>query len=115
VVPITRTPAPSRVDEGAPAAASVPIEAAAPPRRSKYAVFGEYLTTYREPRADLTYGRIEAILGFKLPRSFSVYRPAWANAARGGTPLMRAVREAGWRVESVSLGERVIFTRVHEP
>jgi hypothetical protein len=115
VVPITRTPAPSRAEEGAPAAPSVPIATAASPRRSKYAVFGEYLAAYREPRADLTYARIEAVLGFKLPPTFSVYRPAWANAARGGTPLMRAVREAGWRVDSVSRGERVIFTRVSEP
>ncbi|GAB6390927.1 MAG: hypothetical protein MdMp014T_0300 [Treponematales bacterium] len=57
----------------------------------------------------LTFSDIKRILGFPLPPSASVHRPWWANDVSHSQA--KAWLDAGWQVESVSLGQSVTFVK----
>jgi hypothetical protein len=80
-------------------------------RRSKYAPVGEYLASVKRDRVGLTYTQIEEMVGEPLPPSAHNHRAAWSNSEQNTWPLMGQVRAAGWRVESVQMGSKVVFTR----
>ncbi|MBF4509324.1 MAG: hypothetical protein ISP10_02415 [Aeromicrobium sp.] len=80
-------------------------------RRSKYAPVVEYLQGVRSDRVDLTYRQIEEMVGEPLPPSAHNHRAAWSNSDQNPWPLMRHVLDAGWRVESIRMGSKVVFVR----
>jgi|GEM_PF-86167 len=73
----------------------------------KYAPLEEYLRAADKPAVNLTFQEIESILGQPLPRSARDYRPWWSNP-RGtqGLSQQSAWLDAGYHVDSVSLGEQ---------
>ncbi|MDT8322447.1 MAG: hypothetical protein RQ826_18190, partial [Xanthomonadales bacterium] len=73
----------------------------------KYAPLEEYLRAADKPEISLTFQEIESILGQPLPQSARDHRPWWSNP-RGSNALSQqsAWLDAGYHVESVSLGER---------
>lgn len=80
-------------------------------RRSKYAPVVEYLQGVRSDRVDLTYGQIEEMVGEPLPPSAHNHRAVWSNSDQNPWPLMRHVLDAGWRVESIQMGSKVVLVR----
>ena len=73
----------------------------------KYAPLEEYLRSAEKPEVSLTFQEIESILDLPLPRSARDHRPWWSNP-RGTHVLSQqsAWLDAGYRVDSVSLGEQ---------
>ena len=80
-------------------------------RRSKYAPIGDLLRGSQAQRVEMTYSQIEELVGEPLPPSAHNHRAAWANSSQNTWPLMRVVRAAGWRVDSVQMGSKVVFVR----
>jgi hypothetical protein len=78
---------------------------------SKYQPLQTYLERQQAGRVRLSFGEIERLLGFSLPRSAREYRPWWSNNT-GGNVAIRAWRDAGWRTADVDMaGEQVTFVR----
>lgn len=80
-------------------------------RRSKYAPVIDYLNSVKSDRVDLSYKQIEEMVGEPLPPSAHNHRAMWSNSEQVGWVMMRRVLEAGWRVESVQMGSKVVFVR----
>jgi len=59
---------------------------------NKYAALVEWLTGQATDSVLLTFGRIESIVGFELPKSYRMYPAAWA----AGSSLGSQLRMAGW-------------------
>jgi hypothetical protein len=59
----------------------------------------------------MSYSQIEELVGEPLPPSAHNYRAAWANSSQNTWPMMRVVRAAGWKVDSVQMGSKVVFVR----
>ncbi|WP_139490159.1 DUF7662 domain-containing protein [Brevibacillus dissolubilis] len=74
---------------------------------SKYDPMQRYLNS--EVKITLTYSEIENILGFKLPESAYKHREWWANGSHSHSNMWIG---AGWKVDSVELGEHIIFKRL---
>ncbi len=81
--------------------------------RGKYAPLYRHLTALVEPEWRISFGDIEAILGFDLPASARLYRPWWANQKRGsGHSHALAWQAAGWKTKDVDLeAETLVFER----
>jgi hypothetical protein len=78
--------------------------------RSAYSPLNRWLGARPDATAELTFRRIEEILGRALPQSAQSYREWWANTAQ--SPQGRAWLDAGWTVSDVSLnGRRVTLQR----
>ena len=88
-----------------------PIREAA--ARGKYAPLYRHLNTLVDRTWRISFGDIEAILGFDLPASARLYRPWWANQKRGGGHSHAlAWQAAGWRTRDVDLeAETLVFER----
>jgi hypothetical protein len=86
-------------------------------RMAKYDRLGKHLSALdRGDRHTLTFDRIEAILGFPLPKSARQYQAWWANQIGGGHAQANAWLDSGWRTEALSLaGRRVTFKPVATP
>jgi hypothetical protein len=84
---------------------------------AKYDRLGEHLSELsRDTSHTLAFERIEAILGFALPRSARSYQAWWANQVGGGHVQANAWLDEGWHTEQLSLGRRqVTFTPVTTP
>lgn len=80
-------------------------------RPSKYAPVGQYLQASTSDRVDLSYKQIEEMVGEPLPPSAHNHRAAWSNSTQNTWPLMGQVRAAGWKVDSVQMGSKVVFVR----
>jgi hypothetical protein len=64
----------------------------------------------------LSFDRIEAILGFRLPRSARDYQAWWANQVGPGHVQSSAWLDNGWHTELLSLkGRHVTFKPVATP
>jgi hypothetical protein len=62
----------------------------------------------------MSFGEIEKVLGFKLPKSAYEYEAWWSNNPTGHSHC-RAWVEAGWRTEAVDLpGRKITFRRSAE-
>ena len=93
------------------------------PRRERLAreaaARGKYAPPYRRlaamdgPRWRVSFGEIEAILGFDLPASACLHRPWWANRnGGGGHGHALAWQAAGWKTGQVDLeAETLVFER----
>ena len=84
---------------------------------AKYDPLGEHLSGLpRDTSHTLSFDRIEAILGFSLPKSARSYQAWWANQVGGGHVQANAWLDEGWHTEQLSLAQRqVIFTPVATP
>jgi hypothetical protein len=87
-------------------------------KRGKYAPLHEFLMQrfLRQPAEKAwrtSFGEVEEILGFKLPKSARIHRPWWANQAIGGGHSHALAWEmAGWRTSQVDLiAETLAFIR----
>jgi hypothetical protein len=76
---------------------------------TKYAPLQAFLQSSPNSREMLTFSQVEQILGFPLPASASAYRPWWGNDIT--RVHAKAWLDAGWKVESVSLGHSVTFVK----
>lgn len=74
----------------------------------KYKPLYNYLKSNEGTYIKLNFEDIERIISDKLPTSASKYRAWWAN---GGHIQANAWLEAGWKVQSVVLGEYVEFVK----
>lgn len=81
---------------------------------SKYEPLQRFLRDRPEGQVPLSFEKIEAILGFSLPRSARRYAPWWSNV--GGTHVQaNAWLSAGWRTSSVDVpGGKVVFVKDHD-
>ena len=61
-----------------------------------------------------SFGEVESILGFRLPKSARLHRPWWANENPGRSHTHAlAWMSAGWKTAEVDLGaETLVFRRV---
>ena len=84
---------------------------------SKYDRLGKHLSGLdRATSHTLGFDRIEAILGFALPKSAHDYQAWWANQVGGGHVQANAWLDNGWHTEQLSLDRRqVTFTPVATP
>lgn len=81
--------------------------------RGKYAPLYRRLAAMDGPRWRVSFGEIEAILGFDLPASARLHRPWWANQnGGGGHSHALAWQAAGWKTGQVDLeAETLVFER----
>ena len=64
----------------------------------------------------MSFERIEAVLGFSLPKSARQYQAWWANQVGAGHVQSNAWLGEGWHTESLSLsGSNVTFKPVETP
>ena len=84
---------------------------------SKYDRLGEHLSGLdRGTSHTLSFDRIEAILGLRLPRSARAYQAWWANQVGEGHVQSNAWLDSGWHTERLSLPHKhVTFTPVDTP
>jgi predicted nucleic acid-binding protein len=75
----------------------------------KYSPLEHFLRRSRMMTVTLSYAQIEKILESRLPPSAHKHKPWWAN---GGHSQANSWLNAGWKVDSVSLGKSVTFKRV---
>ncbi len=78
---------------------------------SKYEALPQFLARKRRAIQRLSFGEIERVLGFKLPRSAYRHEAWWANNAAGHSHA-RAWLKSGWRADTIDLaGRKVTFRR----
>jgi hypothetical protein len=82
---------------------------------SKYRKLTEYLKALDSTRWTASFAEIEAILGFKLPKSAYSYPAWWANQAGEGHSHCAAWKNIGWRTEGLDISKRrVSFSYLKE-
>jgi hypothetical protein len=82
---------------------------------SKYESLPQFLAGAPGSQKRLSFGEIERILGFKLPKSAYEHEAWWSNNATGHSHA-RAWLNAGWRTQDVDIsGRKVTFRRAEEP
>ena len=78
---------------------------------SKYEPLPQFLGSVGGAMRRMSFGEIERILGFKLPKSAYQHEAWWANNVTGHSHA-RAWIKSGWRTEAVDLAARkVTFCR----
>lgn len=83
--------------------------------RGKYAPLYNYLSRATSEELEMTFEKLEAILGFTLPDSARIYRPWWANQSKSGHSQSMAWAVAGWKTANVDLEEETLnFIRTDE-
>lgn len=108
-------------EEGAPPARVAPVarssqrgrpgKAAARAPRGKYAALTRWLLEAEEPEVRASFADVEAVLGFRLPRSCRAHGAHWHGY--DGSAVARAIADAGRRASDVSLGrETLTFVRL---
>ncbi|MBX9845083.1 MAG: hypothetical protein K2Z80_25065 [Xanthobacteraceae bacterium] len=81
---------------------------------AKYAAFGAFLRKQKAQHVPLTFGKIEEIIGGRLPAS-ARYSAWWSNNPTNNV-MTRVWLEAGFRSEQVDIaGRKVVFRRVSAP
>ena len=74
---------------------------------SKYEPLPRFLASVGETARRMSFGEIERILGFKLPKSAYQHEAWWSNNATGHSHA-RAWQKSGWRTEAVDLTARKV-------
>ena len=80
----------------------------------KYHKLYSHLSSLEEQDWPTSFGKIEAIVGFNLPKSAYIHRAWWANeAGETGHTQSLAWREAGWETAEVDMkAQSLIFRRI---
>lgn len=80
---------------------------------SKYSQLYEHLARRADSEWGASFSEIEAILGFRLPKSAQEYPAWWANQTGEGHSQSSAWQKAGWQTSDLDLrGRFVRFRRV---
>ncbi|MDN4493072.1 DUF7662 domain-containing protein [Ureibacillus aquaedulcis] len=79
-------------------------------RGEKYLPLHQYLKSNASEYITLPFEKIEMILGFKLPNSAYKYSPWWSNNIGTHTQAHSRI-DAGYKTQSVQLGNQVVFRR----
>lgn len=80
----------------------------------KYQPIYDYLLKYNRNSLDITFSKLEKILGFRLPQSAYQYNAWWSNNSSHSNA--RAWVAAGWQTEQINLtGQRVRFVKIGGP
>lgn len=81
--------------------------------RSKYRRLYSYLSSLQVSEWRTSFSQIEAVIGFKLPRSARLHRPWWGNQrSPSGHSHALAWSVAGWETAEVDMdGETLLFRR----
>ena len=74
----------------------------------KYDPLFRYLNSNRNKQVTLSYFEIEKILSAKLPVSACKYKEWWDNNSHVQS---KSWRDAGYKVDTVFLGDKVIFVK----
>ena len=74
----------------------------------KYDPLFRYLNANRNTLVSLSYSEIENILSAKLPTSAYKYKEWWDNNSHVQS---KSWRDAGYNVDTVFLGDKVIFVK----
>ena len=81
---------------------------------SKYHPLFTYLQSRGTEFVPMTFGEVERVLGFKLPKS-KVYAAWWSNNPTNNV-MTKEWLAAGYRTEQVDLaGQRLVFHKVARP
>ncbi|OKY79116.1 MAG: hypothetical protein BTN85_1622 [Candidatus Methanohalarchaeum thermophilum] len=72
----------------------------------KYLSLFNYLSNENEGMIELGFDEIEEILGFNLPEAARKHRAWWANS---GHPQCKAWLKAGFRVDEIYLGDKIVL------
>src|SRR5690606_1756357 len=80
------------------------ISEQAPVSNSRYARLADYLSSLQIDREQISFERIEQIIGEKLPPSAREHRSWWANASVSHIQS-RQWLSAGWRVAGINMTE----------
>ena len=76
----------------------------------KFEALADYLRTQSLQTFDLTFAKIESIIGDKLPQSAS--RPQyWANTTSASGPVRAALKDTSYETFLISGSSRVQFRR----
>jgi hypothetical protein len=79
----------------------------------KYQPLSDFLRKQQVDQIELTFGEIEDIVGFKLPRSATDYRAWWSNNPSNSV-MTKAWLEAGFESEQVDMaGHKLVFRRLN--
>ena len=78
----------------------------------KYRALWQWLTRQQQTRIQTTFGDLEEVIGFSLPRSSRDHEPHWYIYQ--GSAVARAIIDAGWRARDVNLSAETL-TLVKEP
>ena len=70
---------------------------------SKYEALPQFLARVEHATYRMSFGEMEKILGFKLPKSAYEHEAWWSNNATGHSHA-RAWLKSGWRTEAIDLG-----------
>ena len=82
---------------------------------TKYAPLSDFLNTAAFTRLNASFAEIEAVLGFRLPKSAYTHAEWWSNNDTGHSHA-RSWLQAGWRTEDVDLAHRkVTLSRAPAP
>ena len=80
--------------------------------RGKYKELYHWLSNLQVQEQRATFGDIERVIGFGLPKSARLHRPWWSNQKAGGHSHALAWLMAGWKTAEVDMeGERLVFQR----
>ena len=81
--------------------------------RGKYRRLYQHLRGLDTDEWQTTFGEVESIAGFPLPRSARFYRPWWANQSSGSAHSQSlAWSAAGWETAKVNMdAETLLFRR----
>ena len=81
--------------------------------RGRYRKLYEHLCALQAMEWRTSFGEVEAIIGFDLPRSARLHRPWWANQSSGnGHSQTIAWSAAGWETANVDMeAETLLFRR----
>ncbi len=90
------------------AAAPVPLATRA---RGSYVALGEHLEGLDGQAVQLSFVKIEEILGRELPASARLCRVWWANEAKGTHSHAAAWTDVGWLVDGVDFGRGTVRFR----
>ena len=74
----------------------------------KYDSLFRYLNANKNAQVTLSYSEIENILSAKLPNSAYKYKQWWDNNSHIQS---KSWRDAGYNVDTVFLGDKVIFVK----
>jgi hypothetical protein len=85
-------------------------DAGQPSHTGKYRALWRWLRQQEIDPIRLPFAEIEQVLGFALPPSSRLHTPHWHSY--DGSAVVRAIRDAGWKVANLSLvDEEVTLTR----
>ena len=77
---------------------------------SKYEALPQFLGQEKRAAHRMSFGEIESVLGFKLPKSAYKHEAWWSNNETGHSHA-RAWLKFGWRTEAVDLAKRQVTFR----